>query len=68
MQVVRHDDEGIQLDEGVVVGDLLPGPVYNFAVGVVPHRLAHDLTEGWRLRLGANGDGVGPGSGVVELC
>jgi len=67
VQVVRHDREDIQLHHGIMAGDLAPTVFDNLAVVIEPHHAADDLTEHRRLWPGADGHGVGPGLGVVEL-
>ena len=65
--VVGHDDVGGDGDAGEVGGDFDPVAVCDVAVFVGDHDAVNDLAEGALALMGADGDEVDAGLGVVEV-
>jgi hypothetical protein len=67
MEMIRHDDEGIQLDTGEMVRDGLPTLGNNFADRHELDHKFHDICEQAKAVARANRDEIGTRLGVIVV-
>jgi hypothetical protein len=65
MQMVGHNDAGVQPSVGKMQGDLLTATLCNISVSVEMHNAVHDLAEQWLPSPRSNSDRVRPRLRIV---
>ncbi len=66
VEVIWHDDEGVEKDGRMVVGDCGPACVCDCSKIVQEDVAVDDIAEQRQALMGADGDEVGVSRGVVE--
>ncbi len=65
MDVVGHDDEFVNIDAWVMIGKLVPYGLHHLPGIAQPHFGCDDLAQQAFSVLGANGDEIGPRTGII---
>ncbi len=65
MQMIGHDNKGVQLETGINVGEILPRALNNFSCRVELHFRLGDMSEKEDIFVGVDGDELHPWLAVV---